>query len=269
MKHHRILLLSSVVVALLVGGCGLWVWQAKQQYALNRELIAALVHNDTKQALVLVNAGADPNTRYATPPAPTLELLLNQLLRQSSLSQEDSPTAFLLACGAAAKLLEGGIRGQKHRPDNLELVQAMLAHGAIQHPHTAGDYIALHSAAMYNRVRVVELLLKRGASVNEQDNVGLTPLMGAVGLKHREMESLLLKHGADVNLADKAGETPLHFAINPDSDVEIIRQLLIHGADPTRPDKDGETPFDEAATYKRPDIVALLHKGAKQQAAGQ
>ena len=32
MKHRRLLFLSLLVVALLVGGCGLWVWQSRQQF---------------------------------------------------------------------------------------------------------------------------------------------------------------------------------------------------------------------------------------------
>ena len=100
MKRRRSLLLLFVLSALLlIAAGGLWLRQAKRQYALNRQLIDALVHGDFKQALALVNAGADPNTRSTPPPAPTFKLLLHQLLHRSPVPVNNSPTAFIMACG--------------------------------------------------------------------------------------------------------------------------------------------------------------------------
>ncbi len=96
---RRSLLLLLLPVSLLMAGMGLWVRSQQRQYALNRQLIAALINNDRKQAFALANAGADPNTRFNTPPAPTLKLLLSQLLHRSSAPVDTTPTAFMFACG--------------------------------------------------------------------------------------------------------------------------------------------------------------------------
>ena len=62
MKRRCSLVLFGMIVLLFAAGCRLWMRQAKEQYALNRDLIAALLHNHPDQALILVNQGADSNT---------------------------------------------------------------------------------------------------------------------------------------------------------------------------------------------------------------
>ncbi len=42
MKSRRALLLSITVVLALCAACGVWLHRERQQYALNRQLIAAL-----------------------------------------------------------------------------------------------------------------------------------------------------------------------------------------------------------------------------------
>lgn len=69
MKPRRALLFSITVVLVLCAASGWWLHKERQQYALNRQLIDALEHNDTKTALTFVNEGADPNTRQSPMPA--------------------------------------------------------------------------------------------------------------------------------------------------------------------------------------------------------
>ena len=58
---------ALLVFVLLLIGMSLmdyvWVRKEKRQYAMNRQLIASLLKNDTKQALVLVEAGLIPTHR--------------------------------------------------------------------------------------------------------------------------------------------------------------------------------------------------------------
>ena len=96
--RYRSLLGFALILVLLLSGMGLWLHKEQKQYALNRQLIEALTHFDTNQALALVKAGADPNTRLDPPPAPSLQLLLDQLLHRTPLVNKSS-TALLLACG--------------------------------------------------------------------------------------------------------------------------------------------------------------------------
>ena len=104
--RYRAPLWFGLPLLLLLGSSVVWLRAQQRQYARNRQLIAALVSNDTNQALTLVNEGADPNSRYNPPPAPSLKLMLDQLLYRSSVPADNSPTAFLLACGAGWSTLE-------------------------------------------------------------------------------------------------------------------------------------------------------------------
>ena len=261
MKRRYTLFLSSLVVALLVSGCGLWVWQAKRQYALNRELIAALAHYDSKQALSLVNAGADPNTRCNPPPAPSFKFLLNQLLRRLP-PPDGSPTAFMLSCGQYWLPSDDGSTKPINGWDDLHLAAIMLTHGADVNAQVTDGDTAL-TAALYNRhVSMIELLLKHGANINAPDSNGMTPLMLAAHYGYAEEVEPLLASGANINMQDQWGNTALHHCFGKFMDKDTIKLLIAHGANPRLPANTGATPLTIARLYGF-NIVALLHNGEK------
>src|SRR5436305_1771341 len=72
----------TVMIALLLFTCVAamvpWFRAQRRQYALNRQLIAALKQENDRRALVLVSAGADPNTRYEPTPVPSLPEFINR-----------------------------------------------------------------------------------------------------------------------------------------------------------------------------------------------
>ena len=274
MKRRRTLLLFLAVGLLFVGGGGLWLWQAKQQYARNRALIAAFVNDDMRQALALVNAGADPNTRYAPPHAPSFPLLLRRLLHNSPPAPDDSPTAFLLACGAGWGPLQMATPVQRpprrfayfeqqfHTVDT-SLVQTMLSHGANLHPYTRCDETALYGAVVHNQVRVAEMLLTHGASANEPCITGGTLLQMAVDRRNKDMVRLLLEHRADINAKDTNENTALFEAVYALQDKEMVQLLLAYHANPNVPGRYGQTVLTHLWESNRPDIVALLRKRDK------
>ena len=286
MKRRRLLLLSVLVVALLAGG-GLWVWQAKRQYMLNRQLIATLLSGD-KQALALINAGADPNTHYYAEPPPILKQMLNERLHRVKQPANHTPTAFLIACGAqwyehssglsmsadtypeevplgSVKVLVPDYAGQPiakngklyiYRP----LVRAMLAHGADYNATDLHKWTALHGAIWSHYPHIAQLLLEHGAKVNVQEEDGSTPLLLAASLREVDMVRLLINQGADVSMENTLGDTPLHFAVSDETELDIARMLLAHGADPNHPSKQGITPLKYAQDNHIPTIVTLLRK---------
>lgn len=268
MKHRRLLFLSALVVALLAGGSGLWVWRAKRQYALNRQLVAALLHNDSRQALALVNAGADPDTPVASPPAPTLNLLASQLLHRSLQPGSDGLTVFRFACG---RRWYQGYDGATHLraldsryfDEDLPLLQAMLTHGANVHARIEDNSTVLHDGVSSNRLHSVELLLRYGANVNAQDKRDTTSLMLAGIYDNAAMIYLLLSHGANLNVQNVKGNTVLHMTVVSPVPQSVIPELLVCKADIDIPNKQGETPLTLAQKRKRPAIVALLQKGGK------
>lgn len=90
----------------------------------------------------------------------------------------------------------------------------------------------LHLAAGYNRIRIVKILLERGADVHAKDKGGLVPLHNACSYGHFEVTELLINHGAKVNANDLWAFTPLHEAASKNR-VEVCSLLLSKGADPT------------------------------------
>ena len=76
----------------------------------------------------------------------------------------------------------------------------------------AGNQTALHSAALSGNLGFVEFLLEKGASINVRDNAGATPLHYGVSSGNPQVVALLIAKGADPNIRDGAGMTPLRWA---------------------------------------------------------
>ena len=91
----------------------------------------------------------------------------------------------------------------------------------------------------------VQVLVERGANVNDADDSRVTALHWAAGYGNKEMCSFLISHGANVSLADKDGNQPLHFAARNHGDLssDICRCLLDHEADATAINNDGNIPL--------------------------
>ncbi|MGL9757975.1 MAG: ankyrin repeat domain-containing protein [Wolbachia sp.] len=107
-----------------------------------------------------------------------------------------------------------------------------------------------------NYVKVVELLIEKGANVNIRDNEGKAPLHF---VNHPYMAEMLLNKGAEVNIQDNEGRTPLH--LTPDRFSYIVEMLLNKGAEVNIKDNEGRTPL-HFVKYK-PIAELLLNNGAK------
>jgi len=270
-RRYRAVLLLGTVCLLIVGACGLWL-RSQQQDSLNRQLIAALVTNDTKQALVLVNAGADPNTPYTPAPSFSFQQMCDYLFHRTALPTNRTPSAFLIACGAYWSTFRPDAAW--HRPDDPHLVLVMLQHGANANTKDAAGYTPLLWAVSYNYRQTAGVLIDHGANVNAKANDGRTPLLAACEFCSRETVRLLLDHRADANVRDNHGTSVLFFAVfehifasgrtNGTLTDDNMLELLAHGADPNLADDSGRTALQFAEHHYRPDLVALLKQaGAK------
>jgi len=72
---------------------------------------------------------------------------------------------------------------------------------------------ALHYAAEYGHLEIVELLLANGANVSRRDDDKATPLYFAAVGGFVDVARLLLDYGADINARDKARESPMDGAV--------------------------------------------------------
>jgi ankyrin repeat protein len=98
------------------------------------------------------------------------------------------------------------------------------------------------------KMRIVTLLIKRGADVNIRVRGNYTLLHCAAHLLNKDLVRELLIAGCDPNSKTDAGETPLYktlWAHDPKKD--IIKLLLEHGADLNLPTVGDETAVSVAA----------------------
>ena len=110
--------------------------------------------------------------------------------------------------------------------------------------------ISLHIAAFYGNSRTSAFLISKGADVNAQDRIGMTPLHVAVisgGI--REVEALL-EEKADINLRTAANQTVLHLSAAT-GQPKLTRLLLDRGADPNSEDGKGKNPLFYAVQNKK------------------
>jgi len=132
--------------------------------------------------------------------------------------------------------------------------------------------IPLWKAAMNGNIEAVKQHLAVGADVNiKDDNWGATPLHFAARNGHENVAELLVVKGAALNNKDDDGRTPLHMVADIGHN-GITELLIAKGADVNAKDKKNYTPLDEAKN--KPETADLLRKhggrtGAELQAAGK
>ncbi|KAJ5077023.1 ankyrin repeat-containing protein [Anaeramoeba ignava] len=89
----------------------------------------------------------------------------------------------------------------------------------------------------------MEILIKTGLDLEEQDKNGETPLHISSSVGNIKLIQWILKQGISVNLKDKIGRTALHNAALY-GHLRLVYFLLKIGADPKIKDRNLENPID-------------------------
>jgi len=127
-----------------------------------------------------------------------------------------------------------------------EVAEYLLQHGADIQLDNKYGYTPLMQAVMRNDAKMVNLLLDKGAKIDQKNfYTELTPLMMAVDNGSLEMVELLLARQASLNLQDERGRSALMHATAA-RQPKIGERLLQAGADSTLKDKQGRTANDLA-----------------------
>ncbi|MBI3139646.1 MAG: ankyrin repeat domain-containing protein [Sphingobacteriales bacterium] len=142
----------------------------------------ALSANDTVTALQLIRQGENPNQQVSSGDG-------SLLIRYCRYAENDPIAFFLLSNGA--------------KPDTLR---------------SAAGRTALHVAAAYYACETLcTALLNAGADINARTHDGATPLMLAAQSAKLRLVKLLIQKGADPLLKDKKGKTAYDYALAADA----------------------------------------------------
>ncbi len=110
-----------------------------------------------------------------------------------------------------------------------------------------GEASLLHWAGKNGLVKTCDRLVKSGRiPIDGLDAIGKSPLHEACEQGHLKVVQLLLSRGANANLSDRHGQTPMHFAAMNNHD-EIVEHLAVAGVDVNVRDDSEHTPLHLAA----------------------
>ena len=115
-----------------------------------------------------------------------------------------------------------------------------------------------HKAVAAGDAGAVRSALRRGADVNEPNANGI-PALALAG--NAEVAKVLLEAGATVNQRDKEGYTPVMLQAR-DGRVDVVRLLISHRADISRPDPTTKMTVLDIANANGQDAVAAVLREA-------
>lgn len=137
--------------------------------------------------------------------------------------------------------------GQGHT----DVVEEMISVADVN--NVEGRWSPLHFAVKYNRIEVVDLLVRHNAKLYEVDECGEAPIHVACKNGNKEIMNVLIKGGANVDQLNGSGNSCLHISAKAESDVlgvEMASCLLECGADDKIKNLEGLTPYTIAKTRR-------------------
>uniref|UniRef100_A0A8C3TMZ5 Uncharacterized protein n=1 Tax=Chelydra serpentina TaxID=8475 RepID=A0A8C3TMZ5_CHESE len=138
-----------------------------------------------------------------------------------------------------------------------ETAEVLIAKGASLEQKMPNSNTVLHLAVQAGAVSITNLLLRKGMDANITSQGEQTPLHVAAFHNKGSIVDILINAGAKINAVTKELVTPLHVA-SQRGNVEVAQQLLHHKANVNVKDKQSKTPLHLAAEKGDHAMVELL-----------
>lgn len=106
----------------------------------------------------------------------------------------------------------------------------LLKQGTSPHIEHGKDRPLISLATLMSDKKMVRLLLKYGANINQKAIFGMTPLHIAIGQQDSSMVKFLTNCGCQLNIKNDGGFTPLYQACNKES-FKSVFELMRNGVD--------------------------------------
>jgi uncharacterized protein len=166
----------------------------------------------------------------------------------------------LLDAGADASIIDKTSYFAAVAEGHLQVLRALVQHGADVTVVADGGYTLLMQAATSNQPHTAKFLIDKGVSVHTVDDLGAAALHYAALSAENGAETmrLLLTYGADINACTRVHSgTPLQAAARS-GQLDRVELLLAAGADVTSGNDVGATALHEAVFCKHTRVVKLL-----------
>lgn len=151
-----------------------------------------------------------------------------------------------------------------YKTNNIQLAKILLEKGADVNYRLEEGNSYLHEACKDGHIEMAELLIEEGADLNIKDGrSGRVPLHELCSVNeftetNIKILKLLIKKGADVNCLTYCGKTPLFYASSSAS-IEAVKLLIENGAEINKTESNnGERPLHCAVDNNSIEIVKLL-----------
>ncbi|MDX1916514.1 MAG: ankyrin repeat domain-containing protein [Rickettsiaceae bacterium] len=185
----------------------------------SKALQIACENGNTEVAKILIENGADMYIRHHIAKGNALHIAVS--------NNHIDLAIMLIKYGLSAKTLldKNTVLHIACKKGYAKMAKALLKHISPNLSDKYGDK-PIHAACEYGHIEVVDLLIKNGVSVNQENSFKQSPLHIAVKNGNFEMVKSLLKNDkVDVHHLDFLKKTPLHYATE-DNSLEIAKILM-------------------------------------------
>lgn len=142
---------------------------------------------------------------------------------------------------------------------NADMAKYLIQNGACVHYQSETHNNLLHIASQFNCREIIPTLIEKGVDINQQTNLGLTPLTTAITSGHIDLAiELLTQYKANPMLCNIYGENALHYAAAQPNTHKLL--CLLKGMDIDSESENGTTPMMKACIHNQVEAMETLYQ---------